>query len=334
MSAAVEVYNEMAAFASFRQPAWHVLGTVFNEEVSTDKMLELAHLKNWNVRLVELMLAGTSDKTWYQTLRDNPFDGMPNVLGIVGERYRVFQNEELLGFGDNILDGARWETAGSIKGGTVVFASLALERETVIDANGVGDRIKNYLLLFTSHDGSTAINAMVTPVRVVCQNTLNMAIAGAKQSFKIRHTDTANGKVMAAREALGLTHKYLDAWDKAAENLFTTAVTDNTVDAIFKAVYAMPEKDSKGSLAKWTTKNDKLWDIYNGDTVGAGVRGTAWGAYNALTEQIDWFRSPRKGSADNIFAAASGFDPVTNSNKNSILKIVQTISADKALLRV
>lgn len=334
MSAAVEVYENMAAFASFRQPAWHVLGTVFDEEVNTGEMLHLAHLDKWNVRLIETELAGRSEKTYFQTIRDNPFDGMPDVLGMVGERYRVFQNEELLGFGDNILDGARWETAGSIKNGTVVFASLALERETVIDANGVHDVIKNYLLLFTSHDGSTAINAMVTPVRVVCQNTLNMAIAGAKQSFKIRHTNTANGKVMAAREALGLTHKYLDEWDKSASKLFATPVTDNTVDAIFKAVYKMPEKDSKGSLGKWTEKNDKLWEIYNGDTVGAGIRGTAWGVGNALLEQIDWFRKPRKGSADNIFAAASGFDPVTNSNKNAIIKLVQEMSSDKALVRV
>ena len=150
----------------------------------------------------------------------------------------------------------------------------------------------------------------------------------------MRHTDTANGKVMAAREALGLTHKYLDEWDKAAMELFTIPVIDNTVDSIFKAIYPMPEKDSKGSMKKWETKNDKLWDIYNGDTVGAGIRGTAYGVVNAALEQIDWFRAPRGGSADNIFAAAAGFDPVTNSNKNGIVKLVKSMATDKALVRV
>ena len=334
MPAAIETYNDMAAFASRRVPAWHMLGTVFQDDVTTDEMLALAYLKDWDVRLIETALAGRSDKSWFQTVRTNPFDGQPDVLGMVGERYRVFQNEELLAFGDNLLDSGAWETAGSIKGGSVVFASLALDRETVIDANGVGDKISNYLLVFSSHDGSTAINAMVTPVRVVCQNTLNMAISGAKQSFKIRHTETAQGKVMAAREALGLTNKYLDAWDKAAADLFATPVTTDTVDMIFKAVYPEPEKDARGALTKWENKMDTLWGIYNGDTVQDGVRGTAWGAYNALTEQVDWFRSPRKGSADSVLAAASGFDAVTNANKNKILATVKAISKDRASILV
>ena len=333
MTAAVETYKNMAAFASLRVPAWHMLGTVFQDEVSTSQMLELAHLNGWDVRLEPNTFDGESVKTFYDVVRTNPFHGGADRLGIVGERYRVFQNEELLAFGDNLLDGARWETAGSINGGTVVFASLALDRETVIDPSGVADVVNNYLLVFSSHDGSKAINAMVTPVRVVCQNTLNMAVAGAKQSFKIRHTETANGRVQAAREALGLTNKYLDEWDKAAAGLFALEVTDNTVRDIFSAVYPEPEQDSRGSLKKWENKMDTLWGIYNGDTV-TDIRGTAWGTYNALTEQVDWFRSPRRGNASNVLAAASGFDAVTNGTKNKMLSTVRTIAADKALVRV
>lgn len=333
MTAAVETYKNMAAFASLRVPAWHMLGTVFDEEVTTDQMLELAYLKGWDVRLEEDVFDGFSAKTYFNVVRTNPFHGGRDRLGKVGERYRVFQNEELLAFGDNLLDGARWETAGSINDGSVVFASLALDRETVIDPSGVADQINNYLLVFSSHDGSKAINAMVTPVRVVCQNTLNMAIHGAKQTFKIRHTETANGKVQAAREALGLTHKYLDEWDKAAAELFSTEVTDNTVRDIFTAIYPEPENDVRGSLKKWESKMDNLWGIYNGDTV-TNIRGTAWGAYNSLTEQVDWFRSPRKGDASNVLAAASGFDAVTNSAKNKILNTVRAIASDKALVRV
>jgi len=103
------------------------------------------------------------------------------VLGVVGERYHVLQNEDLFSFGDNILDGGgRWETAGSLKGGRVVFGSLALERETVLDPNGVADVVKTYLLINTSHDGSIAIQASITPVRVVCANTLNVALNRTK----------------------------------------------------------------------------------------------------------------------------------------------------------
>ncbi len=90
--------------------------------------------------------------------------------------------------------GRRTATAGSIKGGRVVFGSLALQRETVLDPSGVADKVKTYLLINTSHDGSIAIQASITPVRVVCANTLNLALGGKKkkngikQSFKIRHT--------------------------------------------------------------------------------------------------------------------------------------------------
>lgn len=189
MAHMLETYGDMASFASLREPAWHGLGTVLTEEVGTTEMLRIAHLDNWDIRLIEIELPGRSHKSYYATVRTNPFDGLTDTLGVVGERYNVSQNEELFSFGDAILDGARWETAGSIKNGTVVFGSLALDREIVLDPNGASDVVKSYLLVHTSHDGSLAIQASVTPVRVVCQNTFTMAIGrGVKQSFRIRHT--------------------------------------------------------------------------------------------------------------------------------------------------
>ena len=105
------------------------------------------------------LLINTSDKAYQYVVRTNPTDNtQTDVLGVVGERYHVLQNEDLFSFGDNILDGGgRWETAGSIRGGRVVFGSMALERETVLDPNGVADKVKTYLLINTSHDGSIAI---------------------------------------------------------------------------------------------------------------------------------------------------------------------------------
>ena len=174
----LENQNGKASFASFREPAWHGLGTVFTEEKTTSEMLEAANLNKWNVRLedIEIPSTLTSDKSYQYVLRTNPTDNsQTDVLGIVGERYVPLQNEDLFSFGDNILDGGgRWETAGSIRGGRVVFGSLALERETVLDPNGVADVVKTYLLINTSHDGSIAIQASITPVRVVCANTLNV----------------------------------------------------------------------------------------------------------------------------------------------------------------
>ena len=332
MAHELETVNGQTAFASLREPAWHGLGTVFSEEVTTAEMLKLAHLDNWNVRLEDVTMPEgfSSDKGYSFVTRTNPFDNTQNdVLGVVGERYVPLQNEDLFDFGDLMLDGGgRWETAGSIKGGRQVFGSLALERETVLDPNGVSDKVNTYLLINTSHDGSVAIQASITPVRVVCANTLNLALTSLKgkgkapkQSFKIRHTATASGKVQQAREALGLANAYMDEFDKLAQKMIETEISKAKFDEIVALAYPAPEKDAKGSFKKYNDKIDQLQAIYVGDYNNT-IAGTAWGAFNALTERLDWYRSGRGGTNESILAAASGFDPVTTAEKNRLLQLV------------
>ena len=325
MVAAVETYGEQAAFASLRAPAWHGLGEVFADEVTTDEMLRKAFLNDWDVRLEEITLPARTHRNYFATVRTNPFDKGNDVLGVVKERYNPFQNEELFAFGDALLTDGRWETAGSIKNGTVVFGSLALDREIVLDRTGVEDKVNTYLLVHTSHDGSLSIQASVTPVRVVCQNTLNMALRGNKQTYKIRHTQNAEGRVSVAREALGIAHKYLDAFEVEAAALFAASVDDNKFFEIVKAAYPMPEVDTKGAMTKWQNKADTLFNIWNGPTE-VGVKGNAWGAINALTERLDWFRNPRGGNEENVRAAASGFDAATNVEKGRLLSIVKDLT--------
>jgi phage/plasmid-like protein (TIGR03299 family) len=324
------------AFASLREPAWHGLGTVFQEEVDTKKMLELAHLDNWNVRLEDVAIPTgfESDKNYSFVTRTNPFNKEQNdVLGVVGERYVPLQNEELFDFGDLLLDnGGRWETAGSIKSGRVVFGSLALERETILDPNGVSDKVNTYLLINTSHDGSIAIQASITPVRVVCANTLNLALGqrgrggSVKQSFKIRHTQTASGKIAIAREALGLTHSYMDEFDKMANEMIQTEVSKAQFDKIVEALYPTPKDETqKASMTKHNAKIDLINEIYVGD-YNHTIAGTAWGVANAMTERLDWYRQGRKGKTESILASASGFDPMTNAEKNRIFKTVRELA--------
>ena len=338
MAHEIEINGDQATFASFREPAWHQLGTVFEEEVSTSEMLELAHLQDWNVRLEEIAIPDTfaSDKSHYFVARTNPFNAdQTDVLGVVGERYRVLQNEDLFDFGDALLDGGgRWETAGSIKGGRQVFGSLALEREMVIDKEGVGDKITSYLLVNTSHDGSIAIQASVTPVRVVCANTLNLALGSGvgrnrsvKQSFKIRHTQTAQGKVQAARETLGLAKTYLDEFDRLAHDLIQREITQDKFMEIVNLAYPAPDRDSKPiAKTKWANKINTIEEIYVGDT-NHMIAGTAWGALNAMTERLDWYRSARGGNTEAMYASASGFDPMMNSEKNRLLQLVSSATA-------
>jgi phage/plasmid-like protein (TIGR03299 family) len=323
-----------ASFASLRQPAWHKLGTVFEEEVNTAQMLKLAHLDNWNVRLEDVAIPDgfESDKSYSFVSRTNPFNAeQTDVLGVVGERYVPLQNEDLFSFGDNLLDGGgRWETAGSIKGGRQVFGSIALREGITLDPNGRADKIDNYLLINTSHDGSIAIQASITPVRVVCANTLNLALSSfkgksaSKQSFKIRHTSTAEGKIAVAREALGLASKYLDEFSVMANAMIEKEITKADFDKIVALAYPAPEKDAKGSFKKYDAKIDLLNGIYVGQ-FNDTIAGTAWGAFNALTERLDWHRSARGTSSESIYASASGFDPVINAEKNRLMKVVQQV---------
>jgi phage/plasmid-like protein (TIGR03299 family) len=338
MAHELESVNGETAFASLRQPAWHGLGTVFTEEVNTNQMLKLAKLDGWNVRLEDVAIPDSfeSDKNYSFVTRTNPFDKSKNdVLGVVGERYVPLQNEDLFSFGDNLLDGGgRWETAGSIKGGRQVFGSIALQDSIVLDPKGIADKIDNYLLINTSHDGSIAIQASITPVRVVCANTLNLALSSfkgknaSKQSFKIRHTQTADGKIAVAREALGLAHKYIDEFSTMANEMIQTEITKKQFDDIVALAYPAPKgEDKKGSFKKYNGKIDLLQSIYVGDYNNT-ISGTAWGAFNALTERLDWYRNSRGGSNESILASASGFDPMINAEKNRLMKIVrQTVMA-------
>ena len=332
MAHELESQNGVASFASFREPAWHGLGTVFTEEKTTSEMLVAANLNNWNVRLEDMPIPShlSSDKEYQYVVRTNPTDKtQTDILGVVGERYHVLQNEDLFSFGDNILDGGgRWETAGSLKGGRQVFGSLALERETILDPNGVADKVKTYLLINTSHDGSIAIQASITPVRVVCANTLNVALNrtkkkdGVKQSFKIRHTQTANGKVQIARQTLGLANAYMDEFDKMAHAMIAKEISAKDFNDIILAAYPKPDKDTKGAVKKWENKVDTINDIYTGEYNGM-ISGNAWGAFNALTERLDWYRSARGGNNESILASASGFDPAINAEKNRLLTVVR-----------
>ena len=330
----LENQNGTTSFASYREPAWHGLGTVFTEEVNTSQMLSLANLNGWNVRLEDMEIPAhlTSDKDYQYVLRTNPTDNsQTDVLGVVGQRYVPLQNEDLFAFGDNVLDGGgRWETAGAIKGGRVVFGSLALEREVVLDPTGVADKVKTYLLINTSHDGSIAIQASITPVRVVCANTLNLALNstkkknGVKQSFKIRHTQTAEGKIAMARQALGMADFYMDEFSKLANALYEKSVNAKEFNDIILAAYPKPEKDTKGAIKKWETKVDTINDLYTGQFNGM-IAGTAWGALNALTERLDWGRTARGGKQESLLAAASGFDAQINAEKNRLAKVVKSV---------
>ena len=329
----LEINGDEVAFALRGTPAWHNLANrIFNqdEDVSTQLMLDEAKLSNWNVRLspvTDFIPQDWNDTSGSQlVIRTNPFNSGTDVLSTVGSRYKVVQNEELFSFADNILDGScAWESAGSLKGGKVVFGTLTVPREMVLDPQGANDKTKLYLIVWTSHDGSVAVQAAITPVRVVCQNTLNLAMRSAKQSFKIRHTQTADGKIQIARETLGLTLGYFDVFEKEAQELFKSEITDKQFYDLIRTIYPKPAEDSsKLAKTKWENKVILLDDLYFNSPTNANIKGTKWGAFNALTERLDYFRPTRKNNSESKWASASGFDPIITAEKNKILQVVKS----------
>jgi len=336
MAHALEVSGKEVAFALRGEPAWHGLANVLfdkDEHVNTTTMLDSAKLSNWNIKLEDVSIPDgyRSDKTNYFVTRTNPFDNGTDVLAIVGSKYQIVQNEQLFECGDNLLHGgASWESAGSIKGGRVVFGSLVIPREFTLDEQGANDKTTTYLLVHTSHDGSVSVQASITPVRVVCQNTLNLALGSVKQSFKLRHTQSVDGKIQVAREALGLTYNYMDDFEKEAKSLFETEVNDKKFHEIITAIYPKPDKDAtKAQKTKWDNKIVLLNGIYHESPTNANIKGTAWGVLNTLTEHIDYFKQERKGdkALENRLASASGLDPMANVAKNNLFRKVKQLVA-------
>ena len=329
----LESENGQVAFALRGEPAWHGLANVLfdeNAHITTSEMLKSAFLNDWNVSLEPVSFPADYKVVTpaFAVTRTNPFNQGTDVLAVVGDRYKVYQNEELFTFGDNLLDGgAEWESAGSIKDGRQVFGALTLPHEFTLDPQGIADKTKSYLLVTTSHDGSASITACVTPVRVVCQNTLNMALNGSKQTFKIRHTQKADGRIEEARRILGLAVAHMDNFAQVADDLFKVDFTNQQFDDLVANLYPAPDMASKGAFTKYTDKVDFMKALYLNSPTQQGITGTAWGALNALTERVDYFRVGNKGMTEGMMAAASGFEAGVNSEKARILSAVRDMAS-------
>lgn len=323
MPAGIETYKEMAAFASLRQPAWHDLGTVFDKPVSTEEMLKLAHMHGWNLRFenAEDWMPGFTfvDETLH-VVRDNPFiPGQKDVLGTVGGRYNIFSNEQIFDFADTLTEGRRrWETAGSIKNGQKVFATLVATDDLVLDPNGSADTIKRYIMLVSSHDGSTTMIVKMVNTRVVCQNTLNIALGEGGAEFKIRHTQGMETKIQDARAALSLASIYDEVFEKEMQALFEAEMTMSQFESIVMDIFPEPEEDVRGSQKKWDSKMDTILNIWQNSTGEVeNLPNSAYKGLNVLTGWNQWHRGIRKDktgspNTENFLAAGAGFDVKTN----------------------
>ena len=206
-----------------REKPWHGLGTMVAEAPDSTAALRLAGL-DWNVVQKDIMTVGGSGiiPGFKANVRDT--DG--SVLGIVTDRYRVVQNTEAFSFTDALLgEGVRYETAGSLQGGRRTWILARLPHQYIIN----GEEISPYLVFMNAHDGSGAIKAAMTPVRVVCQNTLNLALSTAKRSWSFNHTGDVNGKLDEARDTLLYAGQYMAELGKTFGKLGRIKLSDGKV---------------------------------------------------------------------------------------------------------
>ena len=207
---------------STREKPWHGLGTVVREAPTSENALRLAGL-DWNV-VQEAIYTPFREKI--EGFKANVRDTDRKVLGVVSDRYKVVQNVEAFSFTDELLGhGVRYETAGSLSGGRRVWLLARLPREYII----AGERISPYLVFSNTHDGSGSVKVAVTPVRVICNNTLNLALETAQRSFSMVHTGNISDKITEARDTLFKAESYMDRLGAEFEQLHQQKVTDAEV---------------------------------------------------------------------------------------------------------
>ena len=218
-----------------REKPWHGLGTMVAEAPDSTSALHLARL-DWNVIQKDIMTAGGNSVI--PGLKANVRDTDGSVLGIVTDRYRVVQNAEAFSFTDELLgEGVRYETAGSLQGGRRTWILARLPHQYIIN----GEEISPYLVFMNAHDGSGAIKAAMTPVRVVCQNTLNLALSTAKRSWSFNHVGDINGKLDEARDTLLHAGQYMVELGKAFGKLGRIKLSDGKVTEFISAL--IPDAD-------------------------------------------------------------------------------------------
>ena len=228
-----------------REKPWHGLGTMAAEAPDSRHALELAGL-NWRVTQKSLF---TDSGALVSGFKANVPETDNRILGVVTDRYKVVQNEEAFAFTDELLGGGiRYETAGSLQEGRRTWILARLPKCYIIN----GDEITPYLVFMNSHDGTDSIKAPMTPIRVVCQNTLNLVLARAKRSWPTHHTGDIRGKMEEAKNTPLYADRYMAELGKEIDGLNRMKISDRQIyeyiDAMFPIVLNASEQQKKNIM--------------------------------------------------------------------------------------
>ena len=298
-------YNEQTgkySFFSVKEKAWHGLGQIVEDYPTSAEALKFAGLDytvekrklftydnaNEAVSEMQIKIPAIKVPNYYATIRtDNE-----TVLGVVGKDYEVVQNTDAFSFFDAIVggEGMQYETAGALGNGEKVFITAKLPDYIKVGKN---DLIEQYLFLTTSHDGYGSITAAFTPIRIVCNNTLNAAMRNHSNAFKIRHTANAKDRLEEAHKLMGITSKLSEELEGIFNQWAKVRITDPEVKKLIQMAL-VPNKEVLQNIQ--AGKDDELSTCFKNMTDAAfeyamtnetqqleTTKGSLFGAYNAVT---------------------------------------------------
>ncbi len=265
------------------KPAWHGLGTVLDHAPTSHEAITAAHL-DWDVELQPLAIpSGEIAAEHFATVRTDTNEGRGTVLGVVGQRNGVVQNREAFEFLVSLLqdDLMRYESAGVLKGGRIVFL---LARLPSVDEIAEGDTSNRYVLFSTSHDGSAAIHAIPTAERVVCHNTYRIAVAN---DVGFRHTANVRDKMDYARRYLSQFDEQFTLFRDHARVLAQRQVDPAAARDYIESLFPSVEESGRSQTIR-DNKVEAVRVCYRNERQQLpSIKGTWWSLVNAVTESID-----------------------------------------------
>ena len=280
------------------KPPWQGLGLNVQEAVDSRQAIALAKL-DWQVEQWPLAVLPPDGalpipaKSFVANVRTDS----RGVLGVVTRKYQPFQNGEAFAFADAIVgEGhARYETAGALRGGKRVWMLLRLPGPL---SAGASDCIQPYLLIYNTFDGSSCLRALLTSIRVVCQNSLNLALStGREDGITIRHRGELQSRVEDARKTLGLVRKRLDHFAHEIRSFRRIPMTAGRVEGYFHDVLGAPSADAgeRERANRQKVLEALRQNFEDPASILPGMRGSLWAALNAATAFADHqrrFRGP------------------------------------------
>jgi len=294
-------------FFTGREKPWHGLGIKVEDAPNSREALIAAGL-DWNVVQKPVFTQdGVKVKGYYANVRD--YDG--SVLGIVTSRYKVVQNREAFAFTDGLLgEGVRYETAGSLMGGKKTWILAKLPEKYIIQ----GDQVIPYLVFSNTHDGSGAIKIAMTPVRVVCNNTLNLALDSASRIWSVHHTGDIAAKMEDTKETIYRAEEYMSGLGKAFDTLSKKKLTDAAVKEYVSMLLPVADDASETAEKNVLRQREDIMMRYKYAPDLKDIQGSGYRFINAVSDFATHSRPLRetRNYRETLFNKTMEGNPVTD----------------------